>query len=116
MRIRYKKWARPELEASKFYIDEPEKMKGKWKTFFKNPNNPLYLELGCGKGQFISNLASENLDKNYIAIDLVDAMLGLAKRNVEQVYAEKNMEPENIVLTRYDIERILQILDKEDKI
>ena len=116
MRIRYKKWARPELEASKFYIDEPEKMKGKWKTFFKNPNNPLYLELGCGKGQFISNLASENLDKNYIAIDLVDAMLGLAKRNVEQVYAEKNIEPENIVLTRYDIERILQILDKEDKI
>ncbi len=116
MRIRYKKWARPELEASKFYIDEPEKMKGKWKKFFKNPNNPLHIELGCGKGQFISNLASENLDKNYIAIDLVDAMLGLAKRNVEQVYAEKNMEPENIVLTRYDIERILQILDKEDKI
>ena len=116
MRIRYKKWARPELEASKFYIDEPEKMKGKWKTFFKNPNNPLHLELGCGKGQFISNLASENLDKNYIAIDLVDAMLGLAKRNVEQVYAEKNIEPQNIVLTRYDIERILQILDKEDKI
>ena len=101
MRIRYKKWARPELEASKFYIDEPEKMKGKWKKFFKNPNNPLHLELGCGKGQFISNLASENLDKNYIAIDLVDAMLGLAKRNV---------------LTRYDIERILQILDKGDKI
>ncbi len=116
MRIRYKKWARPELEASKFYIDEPEKMKGKWKEFFKNPNNPLHIELGCGKGQFISNLASENLDKNYIAIDLIDAMLGLAKRNVEQVYKEKNMEPENIVLTRYDIERILQILDKEDKI
>ena len=116
MRIRYKKWARPELEASKFYMDEPEKMKGKWKEFFKNPNNPLHIELGCGKGQFISNLASENLDKNYIAIDLIDAMLGLAKRNVEQVYTEKNMEPENIVLTRYDIERILQILDKEDKI
>ena len=116
MRIRYKKWARPELEASKFYIDEPEKMKGKWKEFFKNPNNPLHIELGCGKGQFISNLASENLDKNYIAIDLIDAMLGLAKRNVEQVYTEKNMEPENIVLTRYDIERMLQILDKEDKI
>ncbi len=31
MRIRYKKWARPELEASKFYRDEPEKIKGKWK-------------------------------------------------------------------------------------
>ena len=58
-------------------------------TIFQKSNNPLHLELGCGKGQFISNLASENLDKNYIAIDLVDAMLGLAKRNVEQVYAEK---------------------------
>ena len=116
MRIRYKKWARPELEASKFYIDIPEEMKGKWKDFFKNPSNPLHLELGCGKGQFISNLASENLNINYIAIDLVDAMLGLAKRNIEQVYKEKNIEPENIVLTRYDIERILQILDNKDKI
>ena len=114
MRIRYKKWARPELEASKFYIDNPEELKGKWKEHFKNPNNPLYLELGCGKGQFISTLASENLDINYIAIDLVDAMLGLAKRNVEKVYAEKNLEPDNILLTRFDIERILLILNKED--
>ena len=35
MRIRYKKWARPELEASKFYIDEPEKMKENGKNFSK---------------------------------------------------------------------------------
>ena len=116
MRIRYKKWARPELEASKFYIDNPEELKGKWKEHFKNPNNPLYLELGCGKGQFISTLASENLNINYIAIDLVDAMLGLAKRNVEKVYAEKNLEPNNILLTRFDIERIMLILNKEDNI
>ena len=116
MRIRYKKWARPELEASKFYIDNPEKCKGKWKEFFKNSNNPIHLELGCGKGQFISNLASSNLDINYIAIDLVDAMLGLAKRNVEQVYQEKNIEPDNVVLTRFDIERIPMILDKTDNI
>ena len=116
MRIRYKPWARPELEASKFYIDNPEELKGKWKEHFKNPNNLLYLELGCGKGQFISTLASENLDINYIAIDLVDAMLGLAKRNVEKVYAEKNLEPDNILLTRFDIERIFLILNKEDNI
>ena len=43
-------------------------------------------------------------------------MLGLAKRNVEQVYEEKNIEPDNIVLTRFDIERINLILSKEDKI
>ncbi len=116
MRIRYKKWARPELEASKFYIDNPEKLKGKWKENFKNKNNPIHLELGCGKGQFISNLAVKHQDINYIAIDLVDAMLGLAKRNVEKVYKENNLEPTNIYLTRFDIERILLILDKKDEI
>ena len=116
MRIRFKQWARPELEASKFYIDEPEKMKGKWKKFFKNPNNPLYLELGCGKGQFISQLAAQNDNVNYIAVDLVDAMLGLAKRNVESTYKEQEKEIKNVFLTRYDIERILNILDKNDGI
>ena len=116
MRIRYKKWARPELEASPFYIDDPEKWKGKWKTFFKNSNQPLHLELGCGKGNFISQIASENLNVNYIAIDLVDAMLGLAKRNIESVYKEKKLEIANVVLTRFDIARILLIMDKRDEI
>ena len=102
MRIRFKPWARPELEACKFYIDNPEDYKGKWKTAFKNTNNPIHLELGCGKGNFISQIALQNPNVNYIAIDLVDAMLGLAKRNVEQVYKEKNIEPENVVLTRFD--------------
>ena len=116
MRIRYKKWARPELEESKFYIDNPEEWKGKWKEFFGNPENPIYLELGCGKGQFIANLASSNLNINYMAIDLVDAMLGLAKRNIEEKYQNAKKEPENVMLTRFDIERIGLILDKKDKV
>ena len=116
MRIRYKPWARPELEASEFYIDNPEEWKGKWKEFFKNKDNPIHLELGCGKGQFISNLAVQNPNINYIAIDLVDAMLGLAKRNVESIYKEANRETDNIVLTRFDIERILLILEEKDQI
>ena len=116
MRIRYKKWARPELEASEFYVKEPEKIKGKWREQFANPNQPLHLELGCGKGQFISQLAVENLNINYIAIDLVDAMLGLAKRNIEASYKAANIEPKNILITRFDIERILLILDKQDQI
>lgn len=115
MRIRYKKWARPELEASSFYIDNPEENKGKWKEYFNN-ENPIHLELGCGKGQFIAQLAVENPNINYIAVDLVDAMLGLAKRNVEQSYKENNMETNNIVLTRFDIERIFLMLDKSDEI
>ena len=116
MRIRYKKWARPELEASKFYEDEPEKWKGKWKEHFKNPDLPFMIELGCGKGQFISRLALENQNINYLAIDLIDAMLGLAKRNIEQSYKEANIEPENVLLTRFDIERINLILDKADNV
>ena len=85
MRIRFKPWARPELEASKFYIDNPEDYKGKWKTLYKNIA-PLHIELGCGKGSFISKLAVKNDNINYLAIDLVDAMLGLAKRNRKCIF------------------------------
>lgn len=116
MRIRYKKWARPELEASKFYREEPEKIKGKWKKQFEKEQQPLHLELGCGKGQFMAKLAVENQNINYIAIDLVDAMLGLAKRNIEQTYQEANLDPKNILITRFDIERILLILDQQDEV
>ena len=116
MRIRFKPWARPELEASKFYIDNPEEYKGKWKEAFKEPSNELHLELGCGKGSFISQLAVKNHNINYLAIDVVDAMLGLAKRNIEQKYNENKKEIDNIIITRYDIERILNILNLEDNV
>ena len=116
MRIRYKKWARPELEASEFYEDEPEKWKGKWKEHYDDSRKPFMLELGCGKGQFISKLAVENQNINFLAIDLVDAMLGLAKRNIEQEYQNENLEPKNVIITRFDIERINLILDKNDQV
>ena len=116
MRIRFKPWARPELEASAFYRDNPEELKDKWIKEFKNKENPIHLELGCGKGNFISQLAVQNPSINYIAIDLVDAMLGLAKRKVEEIYMEANKEVDNVLLTRFDIERIMLILGEQDKI
>ena len=115
MRIRYKPWARPELEASKFYIDNPQDYKEKWKTLYKN-KAPFHIELGCGKGSFIANIAVNNENINYLGIDLVDAMLGLAKRNIESIYKENNKEIENVYLTRHDIERIFLILGKKDKV
>ena len=115
MRIRFKPWARGELEASKFYIDNPEAYIGKWRELFAK-DRPLHIELGCGKGGFISQIAVYNPDINYIAIDLVDAMLGLAKRKVEEKYKMANREIDNIYLTRYDIERINNILSKEDRV
>ena len=116
MRIRRKKWARPELEASEFYIDNPEDYKGKWRELFKNPEAPLHLELGCGKGTFMAKLATRDRNVNHIAIDVVDAMLGLAKRNIEAEFKENNIEIDNVYLTRFDIERILLIMDKKDSI
>ncbi len=113
MRIRFKPWARGELEASSFYIDNPEEYRGKWKNLFEK-ENPIHLELGCGKGGFISKLAVQNLDINYIAIDMVDAMLGLAKRNIEKEYNERNIPIKNVIITRFDIERILLILNDMD--
>ena len=116
MRIRFKPWARPELEASYFYEDNPENHIGKWKEKFKDNTKPLHIELGCGKGSFISELAFRNQDVNYIAIDLVDAMLGLAKRKVEEKYNEADIKVDNLILVRYDIERINNIINKEDGI
>lgn len=115
MRIRYKKWARPELEACKFYVDNPAELKTKWHEAFKK-KQPIHIELGCGKGNFISKLASQNPNINYIAVDMVDAMLGLAKRNIELTYKDLGIEPENIIITRHDIERILLFMSKEDEV
>ena len=131
MRIRFKPWAREELETSPFYIDNPQDYKDKWKNLFKK-NAPIYVELGCGKGNFIAKLSKNNEEKNinFIAIDLVDAMLGLAKRNLELEYGirttlekeeieneiEKQKVIKNVKLTRYDISLVSNIFGKEDNI
>jgi len=48
----------------------PFDMKGKWnKQFFKN-NNPIVLELGCGRGEYSVELARMFPDKNYVAVDI----------------------------------------------
>ena len=113
MRIRRKKWAEKELNESEFYIHEPEVYKNKWKSKFKN-NNPIHIELGCGKGLFISMLASENQNINYIAVDMIEAMLGLSKRNIEKAYEYKT--PENLYLIRANIEHISDVFGAKDNI
>lgn len=113
MRIRRKKWAKSELEASDFYIDKPDEFIGKWKNKFSK-NQPLHIELGCGKGSFIANLASKHREINYIAVDMIEAMLGLSKRNIEKAYNFEN--PENLFLIRANVEQILNVFNKEDDI
>lgn len=114
MRIRRKKWAQKELEESEFYIDDPTVYKGKWRQLFSNPNLELQVELGCGKGSFISHLASQNQNINYIAVDMIEAMLGLSKRNIEKAY---NFEkPKNLFLIRANVEQICNVFDVSDEI
>lgn len=116
MRIRRKPWARPELDKCEYFIKNPKELKNNWKEKFKNTNNPIHLELGCGKGVFISELAQKNPNINYIAIDIKSDVLGYARRNIEEVYTNNNQKVDNLLITAYNIEQILDILGKEDKI
>ena len=85
MRIRKKKWAEPELSVCNFYVKNPEENAGKWKKTFKK-EQPLYLEIGCGKGGFAGQLALKNPDKNIIALDIKVDMLGVGRRTIVKLF------------------------------
>lgn len=116
MRLRRKPWARPELAACDFFIDDPPGHKGSWHKLFGN-DNPIHLELGCGKGVFIAAAGAANQHVNYIAIDLKSEVLALAKRKVEQQYAAAGIaEVSNVKLMSQNIEQIDNMLDENDVI
>lgn len=77
-----------ELEACGFCINEPETLKGKWRCEFKN-DAPLYLELGCGKGGFISQAAPSNPDINYIAVDIKMKCSSLQRESLKTLIKKK---------------------------
>ena len=91
MRIRYNPEARPELAAWEYYIDEPEKLRGHWAEHFAR-RQPMVLELGCGKGGFLAQMAPAHPEKNYIALDVKSEMLVLAKRKAEQLEDKQDQE------------------------
>lgn len=113
MRIRKKPWAEPELNLSPIFIKNPIDNKNKWGNCFSK-KQPLHIELGCGKGGFISSIASQNPNINYIAIDIKSDMLGYARRKIEEQYATKQRQVNNVLLTAYNIEQILDIFGSED--
>lgn len=115
MRIRCKPWAKPELDACNFCINTPEELKGKWQNEFDN-GKPIYLELGCGKGGFISQAASAIREKNFIAVDIKNEMLVLAKRKIEAEYEKKNLPLDNVRIFIKNIEQIDNVFCREDNI
>ena len=72
MRMRFKPYARAELLASDFHVHDPFVLGGKWHAQYARPEQPFVLELGCGKGGFISQLASAHPENNYLGIDITD--------------------------------------------
>ncbi len=116
MRIRHKPWAKPELDTCQFCIHEPSEQAGHWRELFPHPERPLYIELGCGKGGFISQIAPSKPEINFVAMDIKNEMLVLAKRKLEQAYEERAMSPDNVRIAIQNIERIDTAWNENDRV
>lgn len=116
MRMRFKPYARPELLATDYHAHEPLQNKGRWHEVFARPQQPLHLELGCGKGGFLARLSSATPQVNYLGIDITDKVLILAKRRIEAAYAEQGLPVDNVMIMSLDIERILNAFDGRDTV
>lgn len=116
MRMRFKPYARPELLACDYHQHTPLEMQGKWHASFARPQQPFHLELGCGKGGFLSQLALAHPEINYLGIDITDKVLILAKRKIERAYLEAGRPVDNVQITDLDIERILNAFDATDRV
>ncbi|HDU7264262.1 TPA: tRNA (guanosine(46)-N7)-methyltransferase TrmB [Listeria monocytogenes] len=75
MRVKHKPWAKDRLEEfPAIYIKNSEDFKGQWREVFGN-DNPIHIEIGSGKGQFISGMAKANPEINYIGIEMIESVL-----------------------------------------
>lgn len=116
MRMRFKPYAGPELAACPFCVDEPMQNKGRWNEQFARPAQPLMLELGCGKGKFLAQMAVAHPENNYIGIDITAKVLILTKRNIDRAYAQAGREVDNVRILTHDIERIRSMMGEGDRV
>ena len=107
MRRRRKKGADIKLLSYTNYVirENIEDLKGKWSEKFKN-DNPIHIEVGTGRGKFITTLAKQNPDINYIAMEIKEEVL---VKGVEKA-DEANLD--NIVFLWADVSNILDYFDK----
>lgn len=105
MRIRKKPWAEKELRESSIFLQYPLEHSRHLSSLFSR-EQPLIVELGCGKGLFLLEYAPSHLDINFIGIDIKNDILAVAHRNITASYAAHGQRVENILLLPYDIERI----------
>lgn len=116
MRIRKKKWAEPELSVCDFFVKTPEEHAGKWRQAFQK-EQPLYLEIGCGKGGFAGQFALRYPERNIIALDIKIDMLGVGRRTIVKLFDEAGREEvDNLLLVNYNVEQLDKIILPEDEI
>lgn len=108
MRIRNVKNKEEILDNCTFLLNNPKEYKGKFKELFNN-DNPIYLEIGMGKGQFIYQNAKKYKDINFIGIERFDSIMAKAILKMEKL--------DNLILIKYDANLIDDLFDHEiDKI
>lgn len=94
--------------ATNLLIQNPEKEKGNWQKIFNN-NNPIYLEIGMGKGDFIIEHAKNFPEINFIGLEKYPSV-------IIQAYDKANkLNLPNLKLISYDADKILEIF-KENEI
>lgn len=82
MRQRHKPWADDFIkENSHIVIPNADEHKGKWQTLFQN-DQPIHLEIGTGKGQFIAGMAKQHPEINFIGIEVVKSVIVSAIQKV----------------------------------
>lgn len=87
MRLRNKPWAKPLIEANpQWVVTNPSEYRGKWQERFEKAQ-PLYIEVGMGKGRFIVEMAKKYPHYNFIGLEMQTVATGIAlkKQLVEQL-------------------------------
>ena len=106
MRLKHVKGSEEVIEKSNYVIKNPKNYKGIYQSLFHN-NNPIFLEIGTGKGDFIINMALKYPAINFIGIEMYDSVLIRAVQKLE----DKNIS--NLRLMRFDATNIEEVFDKE---
>ena len=106
MRLKNVKGANEIIIKGTYYVDDPYINKGNWDKVFNN-NNPIYIEIGIGKGKFIIENALKYPNINFIGIEKYDSVL------VRAIQKSNDLELNNLKLIRMDAKRIEEVFSNE---
>lgn len=106
MRLKNVKNASEIIKESEYIVLEPSNFKGNWKSVFSN-DNPIEIEIGMGKGDFIIGMAKEHPNVNFIGIEMFDSVIVRAVQKLE--YEQIS----NLKLIRMDANEIDKVFDRE---